>query len=447
MSASAPGGAPEQQPPPSAARARAGEATRRHPCITRCGRLADPRQSAPSAPGGRSRTACGAPACRAPSCLSSFPTHQAAAAPSAPRRARRAGRRLRAPAPRRGGSGAPTRRWRRRRRGEPGRTPGKRTRRHRGAGGRRPGVCGRIRCIECVAMRRGAPRVRRRLVQLGAIFPQTEIEGDAAALRAFRPRREQAALAPAGLRPRARSRSRPPGWWSAPTPTRRVPRAAPALRSLRRRARKRLEFVTSAGAPPAAGAAGGHSKAATLASSRGTTRPRRRVGWNPSIRGARASTSAARPASSRRQIALCGRLVAGGGGVEGRYHSSTARCGPRPERGAIPIWMGGAAPTRALARGTARRGWFPRTAPRRLAPDLPRAPGGDDAAGIGSRRRISTCICAGRGFASTRRLRGAARAARAGESGSATSPSTPWAPAGAPRQHAEALLRSAGPGA
>ncbi|MCY4639660.1 MAG: LLM class F420-dependent oxidoreductase [Chloroflexi bacterium] len=299
-------------------------------------------------------------------------------------------------------------------------------------------------------MRRGAPRVRRRLVQLGAIFPQTEIEGDAAALRAFARDVEQAGYSHLlafdhvlGVDPDS------PDGWSAPY-THETPFHEPLLLFAHFAAcTERLEFVTDVLVLPQRQALLVAQQAATLAQlAGGRLRLGVGVGWNPIEYEALGVDFGRRGRIIEEQIALMRALwsqeeVA----FEGRYHSVHGPMRPRPERGAIPIWMGGAAPPVLSRVGRLAEGWFPPHGdPAALAPDLARVHQAADDAGrdpgsIGV--EVNLPLVRGGVRVDAADYEGAARAARRWEESGVSHLSVNTMGAGwsAPGQHAEALER------
>ena len=227
--------------------------------------------------------------------------------------------------------------------------------------------------------------MRRRLVQLGAIFPQTEIDGDAGALRGFARGVERAGYSHLlafdhvlGADP-----DRPGGWSGAYTHE--TPFHEPLLLFAHLAAcTERLEFVTDVLVLPQRQAVLVAQQAATLAQlARGGLRLGVGVGWNPVEYEALGVDFGERGRIMEEQVAVLRALwsqdeVA----FEGRYHRLNGPMRPRPAAGAIPIWMGGTAPPVLARIGRLAEGWFPPHGdPEALAPDLARVLEAADAAG------------------------------------------------------------------
>ena len=227
--------------------------------------------------------------------------------------------------------------------------------------------------------------MRRRLVQLGAIFPQTEIDGDARALRGFARGVERAGYSHLlafdhvlGADPDR------PGGWSGPY-THETPFHEPLLLFAHLAAcTERLEFVTDVLVLPQRQAVLVAQQAATLAQlARGRLRLGVGVGWNPVEYEALGVDFGQRGRIMEEQVAVLRALwsedeVA----FEGLYHRLRGPMRPRPAAGAIPIWMGGTAPPVLARIGRLAEGWFPPHGdPEALAPDLARVREAADAAG------------------------------------------------------------------
>lgn len=227
--------------------------------------------------------------------------------------------------------------------------------------------------------------MRRRLVQLGAIFPQTEIDGDARALRGFARGVERAGYSHLlafdhvlGADP-----DRPGGWSGAYTHE--TPFHEPLLLFAHLAAcTERLEFVTDVLVLPQRQAVLVAQQAATLAQlARGRLRLGVGVGWNPVEYEALGVDFGQRGRIMEEQVAVLRALwsqdeVA----FEGHYHRLHGPMRPRPSAGAIPIWMGGTAPPVLARIGRLAEGWFPPHGdPEALAPDLARVREAADAAG------------------------------------------------------------------
>ena len=292
--------------------------------------------------------------------------------------------------------------------------------------------------------------MRRRLVQLGAIFPQTEIDGDARALRGFARGVERAGYSHLlafdhvlGADPDR------PGGWSGPY-THETPFHEPLLLFAHLAAcTERLEFVTDVLVLPQRQAVLVAQQAATLAQlARGRLRLGVGVGWNPVEYEALGVDFGERGRIMEEQVAVLRALwsedeVA----FEGRYHRLHGPMRPRPAAGAIPIWMGGTAPAVLARIGRVAEGWFPPHGdPEALAPDLARVREAADAAGRDPRSigvEVHLPLVARERTGGAIHYDGAAeRARRWEESGvSHVAVNTMGAGWSAPEQHGEALER------
>lgn len=292
--------------------------------------------------------------------------------------------------------------------------------------------------------------MRRRLVQLGAIFPQTEIDGDARALRGFARGVERAGYSHLlafdhvlGADPDR------PGGWSGPY-THETPFHEPLLLFAHLAAcTERLEFVTDVLVLPQRQAVLVAQQAATLAQlGRGRLRLGVGVGWNPVEYEALGVDFGERGRMMEEQVAVLRALwsedeVA----FEGRYHRLHGPMRPRPTAGAIPIWMGGTAPAVLARIGRLAEGWFPPHGdPEALAPDLARVREAADAAGRDPRSlgvEVHLPLVARERPGAAIHYDGAAeRARRWEESGvSHVAVNTMGAGWSAPEQHGEALER------
>lgn len=292
--------------------------------------------------------------------------------------------------------------------------------------------------------------MRRRLVQLGAIFPQTEIDGDARALRGFARGVERAGYAHLlafdhvlGADPDR------PGGWSGPY-THETPFHEPLLLFAHLAAcTERLEFVTDVLVLPQRQTVLVAQQAATLAQlARGRLRLGVGVGWNPVEYEALGVDFGRRGRIMEEQVAVLRALwsedeVA----FEGRYHRLHGPMRPRPAAGTIPIWMGGTAPAVLARIGRLAEGWFPPHGdPEALAPDLARVHEAADAAGrdprsIGVEVHLPL-VARGRPGAAVDYEGAAERARRWEESGvSHVAVNTMGAGWSAPEQHGDALER------
>ena len=287
-------------------------------------------------------------------------------------------------------------------------------------------------------------------MRLGAIFPQTEIEGDAAALRGFARDVERAGYSHLlafdhvlGVDP-----VRPGGWRGAYTHE--TPFHEPLLLFAHLAAcTERLEFVTDVLVLPQRQAVLVAQQAATLAQlAGGRLRLGVGVGWNAVEYEALGVDFAQRGRIIEEQIALVRALWAQDEVTfEGSYHRVRGPMRPRPARGAIPIWMGGTAP-RVLSRvGRLAEGWFPpHGEPETLAPDLARvheaaAAAGREPSSIGVEVHLPLAPGESRGAAID--YEGAAQQARRWEESGVShlAVNTMGAGWGAPQQHAEVLER------
>ena len=297
---------------------------------------------------------------------------------------------------------------------------------------------------------RDASRVRRRLVQLGAIFPQSEIEGDAGALRDFARGVEEAGYSHLlafdhvlGADPDR------PGGWSGPY-TNETPFHEPLLLFAHLAAcTERLEFVTDVLILPQRQTVLVAQQAATLSQlAGGRLRLGVGVGWNPVEYEALGADFGLRGRVMEEQVAVLRALwsreeVA----FEGRYHRLHGPMRPRPAKGTIPIWMGGTAPPVLARVGRLAEGWFPpHPDPGALAPDLARVHEAAEAAGrapgsIGVEAHLPL-VPRERPGAAIDYEGAAARAHRWEESGvSHLAVNTMGAGWSAPGRHAEALRR------
>jgi probable F420-dependent oxidoreductase len=288
------------------------------------------------------------------------------------------------------------------------------------------------------------------LVQLGAIFPQTDIEGDAEALRGFAREAERMGYDHLlaydhvlGADPER------PGGWRGPY-THETPFHEPLLLFAHLAAcTERLELVTGVLVLPQRQAVLVAQQAATLAQlAGGRLRLGVGVGWNAVEYEALGVDFAHRGRIIEEQIALMRALweqdeVA----FEGRYHHVRGPMRPHPSSGAIPIWMGGTAPPVLERVGRLADGWFPQHRdPAALAPDLERvreaaAAAGRDAEAIGVEVQLPLVP---RGSAATTvdYERAAEQARRWQEAGvSHLAVNTMGAGWRTPEQHAEALAR------
>lgn len=287
-------------------------------------------------------------------------------------------------------------------------------------------------------------------MQLGAIFPQTEIEGDAAALRRFAREVEQAGYAHLlaydhvlGADPER------PGGWRGPY-THETPFHEPLLLFAHFAAcTERLDFVTGVLILPQRQTVLVAQQAATLMQlAGGRLRLGVGIGWNAIEYEALGVDFTQRGRIVEEQIALLRALwsrdeVA----FEGRYHHVRGPMRPRPAGGRIPIWMGGMAPPVLSRVGRLADGWFPpHRDPAALAPDLARvheaaAAAGRDVSALGVEVNLPL-VTSERPGQPVDYEGAATRARRWEESGvSHLSVNTMGAGWRAPEQHAEALAR------
>ena len=237
-------------------------------------------------------------------------------------------------------------------------------------------------------------------MQIGVVFPQTEIGAAVADVRAYGQARRGARVRPrARLRPRARRRSR--GARAVERPVRRahhVPRAVRAVRLPRRRhgarARHRRHHPAAApdGARRQAGRRGRPADRRPLPARRRARLERRRV------RGARADVRRPRAADGGADRAAAS--AAGPSRRSPTTASSSASPAPASRRcrvqRPIPIWIGGQSAAGLPARRAARRRLVPAGAARarsstRPARSSPRPPpsAGRDPASLGMEGRVS----------------------------------------------------------
>ncbi len=213
-------------------------------------------------------------------------------------------------------------------------------------------------------------------MQLGAIFPQTDIEGDAKLLRGFARDVERMGYAHLlaydhvlGADPER------PGGWSGPY-THKTPFHEPLLLFAHLAAcTERIEFVTGVLVLPQRQAVLVAQQAATLAQlTNGRLRLGIGVGWNPVEYEALGVDFTHRGQIIEEQIALLRALwsreeVA----FEGRYHRVRGPMRPQPTAETIPLWIGGMAPVVLERVGRLADGWFPQhREPATLAPALER---------------------------------------------------------------------------